>query len=140
MKPENIQKNTGRIIFFDGYCTLCNRSVDWLTKRDKTKRFRFASLQGNHAKKLIPQKYTQHITSIVYLDEQTQSIYTQSTAILKIIEDLGGLYKILLLAKLLPRCFLDFLYQNLASKRYQFFGKRSTCRVPSKDDQSILLD
>ncbi|NQU85347.1 MAG: DUF393 domain-containing protein, partial [Mariniphaga sp.] len=39
------------IILFDGYCNLCNTSVNFIIRLDKKKRFRFASLQSATGKK-----------------------------------------------------------------------------------------
>ena len=44
---------TNRVIFFDGYCVLCNSSVDFLISRDKRDNFRFASLQSDKAAKIL---------------------------------------------------------------------------------------
>lgn len=34
------------VIFFDGVCNLCNRSVQFVIKHDKKQQFLFAPLQG----------------------------------------------------------------------------------------------
>ena len=41
------------VVFFDGVCTLCQRSVRYLLKHDKNKRLKFTSLQGQYAKKIL---------------------------------------------------------------------------------------
>ena len=45
-----------KIVFFDGYCSLCNALVDWLIRIDKSNQLKFASLQGETAAKLLGQQ------------------------------------------------------------------------------------
>ena len=42
-----------KIIFFDGYCGLCNFFVTTVIKLDKKRMFRYAPLQGELAKELL---------------------------------------------------------------------------------------
>jgi hypothetical protein len=41
------------VIFFDGICGLCNRTVDFVIARDHSRLFRFAPLQGETAQRLL---------------------------------------------------------------------------------------
>jgi len=41
------------VILFDGFCNLCNGTVDFLTKKDRKKQFRFIPLQSEKGKSLI---------------------------------------------------------------------------------------
>ncbi|MGB1901218.1 MAG: DCC1-like thiol-disulfide oxidoreductase family protein, partial [Flavobacteriaceae bacterium] len=41
------------IVFFDGICNLCQHSVHYLIQHDKNKTLKFASLQGENAKKML---------------------------------------------------------------------------------------
>ena len=41
------------IILFDGYCKLCNSTVNIIIKNDKHKKFRFAALQSKKGKELL---------------------------------------------------------------------------------------
>ena len=52
--PHGPRISDTRIVFYDGYCVLCSRSVDFVISRDPTSRFRFASLQSDTATRLLP--------------------------------------------------------------------------------------
>jgi len=41
-----MENNIPLVILFDGVCNLCNRTVQFILKRDKQSRFKFASLQN----------------------------------------------------------------------------------------------
>ena len=42
-----------KIIFFDGDCILCNKSMRLCYKYDKKKKFHYSSLQSDFAKELL---------------------------------------------------------------------------------------
>ena len=64
---EELRQNP--IVFFDGVCNLCNRSVNMILRADREKVFRFASLQGETAKNLLPdQGEMPEVWSIMLLD------------------------------------------------------------------------
>ena len=42
------------VVFYDGVCGLCDRTVRFLLRRDRRDRLRFAPLQGEVARKLLP--------------------------------------------------------------------------------------
>ena len=76
-----------QVIIFDGICGLCNKSVDILIKMDKEKIFKYTSLQGEFVKTL---EVELDIDSIIFYDDGV--IYYKSTAILKILNYLGGIW------------------------------------------------
>ena len=47
--------NNKPVILFDGVCNLCSGSVQFILKRDKEKKFMFASLQSNYGQDLLKQ-------------------------------------------------------------------------------------
>lgn len=127
-----------RILFFDGYCNLCNRSVDFLIRRDRNKQLLFAPLQGSTALKLLPEALRKEVDSVVYYDNG--SIYTQSTASLKVAQVLGFPWSWARVFLLFPPKWRDACYRFIARRRLKWFGKRSTCRMPSLEERSRFLD
>ena len=49
----SVHRGEAPVILFDGLCNLCNRSVAWVIKRDRRRKFRFASLQSDAARRVI---------------------------------------------------------------------------------------
>jgi len=126
------------VVFFDGVCTLCQRSVRYLLKHDKKKVLKFASLQGQYAKKILPLENLNNLESIVFYDGN--ALYKKSTALLKLCTSLGGGHKLLLVGYLIPKFLRDGLYSMIAKNRYQWFGKEENCMAPTKDVQGRFLD
>jgi len=78
------------IIFFDGVCNLCNNSVQFIIKRDKKNKFKFASLQSSFAKSNLSKHIdVDKLESIVLLNED--KLYSKSTAALLIARELSGM-------------------------------------------------
>ena len=130
------------IVFYDGYCVLCSKSIDFILTKDHPAKFRFASLQSEFSQKILSRKgyptaNIQNISNIVYL--QHNVLKMKSDAVLSVFWDLGGIYKATCLGYLLPRFVRDFAYDRLAKVRYKVFGKRDSCRVPTPDEISRFL-
>ena len=55
--------------------------------------------------------------------------YSKSTAILKSVYLLGGIYKMFAVLYLIPKPIRDFVYTKVAQNRYKWFGKLEQCRA-----------
>ena len=126
------------IIFFDGVCGMCNGFVDIVMRADARGVFRFAPLQGETAKELlpVPPPDTGEWT-MIYMDDR--GIHDQSDASLEVYRRLGGLWTILSLARFVPRCIRTPIYRVVARNRYRWFGKREACRVPADSEKERFL-
>lgn len=128
-----------RLIFFDGVCGLCNKFVDWVIRRDRKGIFTFTPIQGETASQLIaPLPTNTDEWSIIYRDAQG-NFTRASDAVLSILHDLGGGWKVLAWFRILPRDFRDFFYQFVAKRRYQWFKKRAACRLPTPEERARFL-
>ncbi len=131
-----------KIIFFDGYCNLCNGFVDWLLKVDHRKQFQFASLQGETAKQKLkrdstPKEQAQDFDTVIYLNGQNS--FERSTAVLLILSELGGIWRLAKIFLILPLGLRDLVYKFVAKNRFLLFGKREVCRIPTPEESSRLL-
>lgn len=127
-----------KIAFFDGYCNLCNRLVDWLVRVDKSKKLKFASLQGETAKQLFgPSPEPLDVDTVIYWRDGFK--YERSTAILLILSDLGAWWRLVSLLLLIPRFIRDFGYRSIATNRYRIFGRSKSCRLATSEEQGRIL-
>jgi predicted DCC family thiol-disulfide oxidoreductase YuxK len=127
------------VIIFDGICNLCCGWVQYLIRRDKTMKFRFVSIQSETGQKLLKQvqgkdKMTE---SIIYL--KGDKCFRESSAVLEILTDLGGAWKLIAVLKLIPKPIRNKFYQLIAKKRYRYFGKRTTCLLPTPVNKKRFL-
>ena len=124
------------IVFFDGYCNLCNASVDYFLRNNNTENLYFSSLQGKLSKKL---GLDQDMDSFVFWDKGT--VYKSSSAIFALIPHVKSIgTKLLFPFKYFPRSISDFVYRQIARSRYGLFGKKETCRVASEEEKSRFLE
>ena len=135
-----IIKENKSIILFDGVCNLCNNSVQFIIKRDQKQRFLFTSLQSDAARDILLQFQLKNseMDSIILIENG--KIYQKSDAILKIVKHLNGLWKINYVFIIIPKFIRDLVYTTIAKKRYQWFGKRDVCMIPTKELQMRFLD
>ena len=128
-----------RILYFDGHCNLCNGFVDFLIRHDRRGTLKFASLQGSTAaKNLPPELRGEHLTTVVLAVDS--EFYTESTAAIKTLLCLGGIYRFTWFLFLLPRFIRDAGYRWVARHRFSFAGRRETCRLPTAAERAQFLE
>ena len=139
------QVESNPIVLYDGICGLCNRLVQFLLKRDTHDRFRFASLQSEFARNVL----TQHgldpqDLDTVYLvtdyGQPDERLLARSDAILFMLKQLGGLWKVAGVGHVLPKAFRDAVYKVVARTRYRVFGKYESCMLPEPKHRNKFLD
>ena len=120
------------ILLFDGVCNLCNGVVQWVVERDPEGRFRFASLQSDAGEALLREfgRPTEDYDSFVLVDGDDH--YTKSTAVLRVLRDLGFPYSLAWPLRYVPRVLRDAVYDAVAASRYSVFGKRDRCMIPDE--------
>ena len=128
------------IILFDGVCNLCNASVKFIIKHDKKAQFLFASFQSDAAKEILLQFNLKNLNEKSVILIETGKVYDKSTAALKIAKQLKGGFKLLYGFIFVPKFLRDWVYNFLANHRYNWFGKRESCMVPSPELKNKFLD
>jgi predicted DCC family thiol-disulfide oxidoreductase YuxK len=128
------------LVFFDGVCNLCNGAVNFIIDHDPEGYFRFAPLQSEIATTYLDD-FTdpdQGLDTIVLLEEG--HTYVRSTAALRIARRLTAPWPLFSLALLVPRCLRDPVYDWIAKNRYDWFGQRDQCRMPTPEVRERFLD
>lgn len=127
------------IILFDGICNLCNKSVQFVLKRDRRQQFRFASLQSEAGQQLL-RKFNLSSTdmnSFVLIDND--KIYTRSGGALRVLKILGGGWRLLYGLIIVPPFIRDRVYDWISRNRYKWFGKREECWIPTPELKKRFL-
>jgi predicted DCC family thiol-disulfide oxidoreductase YuxK len=133
------------IVLYDGVCGLCNRLVQFLLQRDTNDRFRFASLQSAFANNLLTHHgLDPHDLDTVYVVQDhgqlNERLLARSDAILFMLKQLGGFWKVAGVGHVLPRSFRDVIYKVVARNRYRVFGKHESCMLPESRHRQKFLD
>ncbi|EQA38169.1 PF04134 family protein [Leptospira inadai serovar Lyme str. 10] len=130
------------IVFFDGVCNLCNASVTFLIDIDRKKRLRFASLQSATAQSFLsPSESVDLLGEDASILLYTQGrIFRKSRAILEILRVVGFPWNLGVAGIMIPSPVRDWFYDFVAKRRYHWFGKSDSCRVPTLELQERFLE
>jgi predicted DCC family thiol-disulfide oxidoreductase YuxK len=119
-----------RIIVFDGICHVCSGWVRFLGRHRIDPPFELIPMQAVAGKALLAEYGIdpEDPATFLVLDQGRQ--LTQSDGAIHVIAVLGGLWRIIHLARIVPKRWRDAVYRLLARNRYRWFGRRSTCYLP----------
>jgi predicted DCC family thiol-disulfide oxidoreductase YuxK len=135
----------GPILLYDGVCGLCNRLVQFVLKRDRRKQFRFAPLQGELAARVLHRHGKNPadldtVYVIVSPEQPEERLLPRSAAVIYVLRMLGRGWGLLaLIGRLLPQFFTDWLYRQVARRRYRIFGRYDSCPLPSAETRARFL-
>lgn len=127
------------LLFFDGVCNLCNGFVQFVIERDPESKFRFASLQSDAGQQVLQDmnmSETEFGTVILLKNGKT---YTHSDVALEMSLDLGGLWTLFYVFKIIPKVLRDKIYDWVAANRYKWFGEKESCWLPTPELQARFL-
>ena len=128
------------VILFDGVCNLCSGSVQFIIKHDPTRQFRFASLQSEFGQHVL-QQFNLAMTefdSIILLEKGI--VYTKSNAALRVVKKLTGAWSALYVFMIVPPFIRNVVYDLAARNRYQWFGKKEACWIPTQELKDLFID
>ncbi len=128
-----------QILLFDGVCNLCNRAVRIVLRYDQPNKIMFCPLQSATGQGLL-----QHfdldpetLESLVYIRNEKALIKSQ--AVIAVMTDMGGIWKMGKVLQLFPRTFGDYFYDVVAKSRYKWFGKQDKCMIPATNISNRFL-
>jgi len=125
-----------KIILFDGVCNLCNGFVQFIIERDRKAVFKFAALQSDFGQAFLKSHNLNPLAlkSVILIDDE--KVFTQSTAALKIIKQLDGFWKLGYIFVVIPPFIRNGFYKIVAKYRYNWFGKKDRCMIPTPELKS----
>ena len=69
-----------------------------------------------------------------------EALLARSDAILYLVAQLGGMWSLAGVVRVLPRGFRDAVYKVVARNRYRVFGKHESCMLPEPKHRAKFLD
>lgn len=128
------------LLLFDGVCHLCDASVRFIVKRDPAGRIKFAPIQSALGSGLYAQHGLDPEAPNAMLFLTPRGAFKASDAALEIARTLGGVWKLALVFKPLPRVLRDAAYDFIARNRYRWFGKDAACMMPTAELKARMLE
>ena len=126
------------LFLFDGICVLCSTGVSFLMRHDRQAKIALASAQSPLGRALYAH-YGLEIDSSYLLIADGRA-YTKCDGFIRVGRQLGGVWRIAELLRLVPRPIRDWLYDRLAANRYRLFGTSGYCEILTPGQQQRLID
>lgn len=131
------------VILYDGSCGFCTESVQTVLKHDRRGVMRFAALQGDFGRAVLARHPELRPVDSMILVEQApggvERVSVKSESALRIAAYLGGVWRVMLIGRVVPRVVRDALYDFIARHRHQIMGSREECLIPTPELQSRFL-
>lgn len=123
------------LLLYDGECGLCNAVVRFLLREDTEARLRFAPLQSSIGQAFLRNKGldTEDFESLVFIPDSTQSggdFYLRTDGVTRVLDEIGGIWRIALCLRAIPRRWRDGAYKLVARTRYRLFGEYVPSPLP----------
>jgi predicted DCC family thiol-disulfide oxidoreductase YuxK len=119
---------------------ICAIQVLFIIKQDSKDLFRFVALQSELGENHQPYWDRLKKMDSIILYEPGTAYYYKSEAALKIAAKLDSFYSMLVVFKILPTAFSDFIYDWIARNRYRWFGRKDNCMIPTPELKSKFLE
>jgi len=100
------------VVVFDGVCVICNGWVRFLLRHDRQKRYRFAAMQTESGRALLAGNGLDPDDPASFLLVENGKAWRETDAIVRVIASLGGFWKLVVVARALPRSLQDWLYRE----------------------------
>lgn len=131
------------LVFYDGQCGFCDRTVRFLLDVDDKQQFIFAPLQGSTAAPFIQDlppalKNADSLILVENYQSDHPQVYILSKAVFRICWLLGGAWTLLGWLCFLPSFLFDWGYRLVAQNRHRLFSK-DKCTIFPKDYQDRFL-
>jgi predicted DCC family thiol-disulfide oxidoreductase YuxK len=127
------------IILFDGVCNFCNNTINFLIRQDKKGVFHFAPLQSEIGQSLLRQQGLDQQQFDSFVLVTNSKAYLKSSAALQLIQHLPWYWQWARLLWVVPRPIRDGVYNWIARNRYNWFGKKDACMIPTPEVRSRFL-
>ena len=127
------------IIVFDGYCALCSGWANFVLKHDTAKTYRLLSAQSELGQAIYAHygMDTKDFESNILIANGL--VWLKSEGSIRMAEGLGFPWRIACLVRVFPLAWRDKMYSFVARHRFTWFGRRSTCYLPTAEHRDRFL-
>jgi predicted DCC family thiol-disulfide oxidoreductase YuxK len=111
------------VLFFDGNCGLCNRSIQFILNHERQAKLKFSSLDSSFAKSVFQELNLKSDINESILFYRNGKFYQKSTAVLHLIPLLNWYVRGFCVFWIVPRFLRDLIYDFIARHRQKTFPK-----------------
>lgn len=121
---------TDPIWLYDGVCVLCSGGVRYTLRHERDHEIRFVAIQSAEGRTLARRHGIDPDEPDSFLFVEDGQALAKSDGVLALARHLDGPARLLLLGRVLPRRWRDWLYDRVARNRYGLFGRKQSCELP----------
>ncbi|MES2588263.1 MAG: DCC1-like thiol-disulfide oxidoreductase family protein [Bacteroidota bacterium] len=126
-----------KIVFYDGDCGFCNKSVQFVLKNEKSAELFFAALQSEFALNFFKEKNLPKADLSTFYFWKEGKMYEKSSGALKLLNELKFPWQILKIGYILPKFLRDKIYDFIANKRHKISA--GFCALPNPEQRQRFL-
>jgi predicted DCC family thiol-disulfide oxidoreductase YuxK len=131
------------LLFYDGHCGLCHRLVRFILAKDHSgTAFRFAPLDGDTFRSLVPESRRAALGDSVVVYTAKGAVLSRSSAVVHILQRLGGVWRVLsVILWLIPLPLRNVAYDIVARVRHHLFRRpASVCPLIPEELRGRFID
>jgi len=112
------------MMYYDGRCGLCHRSVKFVLARDDAARFHYAPLESDGFRRAIPARVRAGLPDSVVIVTSAGRVLVRSDGLVHVLGRLGGVWGVLgFVLACIPRPLRDWVYDGVAAVRHRLFAR-----------------
>jgi predicted DCC family thiol-disulfide oxidoreductase YuxK len=128
------------LVIFDGFCNFCSHSVRIILKNDRSNLIRFTPSQSPLGQRLLREFALDPISPDSFVVVNNGHAYLKSDAAIEIASSLAFPWRLAVALRIIPRFIRDAAYGVIARNRYQWFGKRDACFIPTNEERDRFIE
>jgi predicted DCC family thiol-disulfide oxidoreductase YuxK len=132
------RNNTSKILFYDGDCGFCNKSVQFVLKHERSSEIYFSALQSDFAHEFFQQHGLPVPDMSTFYFWSKGKMLQQSTAALIVSEHFRFPFNLIQVGWIVPRFIRDALYRFIAKRRHRL--AKGFCVLPSIEQKARFLN
>lgn len=125
------------IVFYDGFCGVCNYWVNWILRHDTEKRFFFAALQSEFAHSFSDHFNFTFPRETIVVWQENVGFLLKSDALLFIFGTIKPSSFQVSMFKIFPKFLRDTAYTIFAY--FRRYVPMKQCEIPSKEDKNQFM-
>ena len=125
-----------RVVVFDTSCLLCSRFIQVLLNNDRGLLY-YTGFESLFARENLPSDLIRTPETVVFIEDGI--INLKSEAVFAILRYLPARFRWLRIFRILPKSWLNLIYDWIARNRYGWFGLSRECFLPAAEFKSRFL-
>ena len=137
MSNEKGRSNDFPIVFYDGDCGFCNKSVQLILNNERSPEIRFSALQSDFSRAFFESRGLPEPDLSTFYFYNGSKLYQKSAAAFRVLAYLKWYWQILQVFRIIPTFLADRVYDFIARRRKKLAG--DFCALPDAEQRKRFL-